>query len=85
MQLTAVTFPLLYFFSMKKFIKQKPQDEQAIDILKRLAKRIEEATVDIHTMKTDLKFLKFKIDSIEHNTNIMKVDIEKLAEIPTPI
>lgn len=65
---------------MKKPIRQKSQDEQSIDILKRIAKRIEDATVDIHTMKIDLKWLKIRIDSIEHNTNIMKVDIEKMRE-----
>jgi len=65
---------------MKKTIKQKPQDEQSIDILKRVAKRVEEATVDIHELKTDLKWLKIKIYSIEDNTNIMKVDIERMKE-----
>ena len=65
---------------MKKTIKQKPQEEQSIDILKRVAKRVEEATVDIHELKTDLKWLKIKIYSIEDNTNIMKVDVERMKE-----
>lgn len=37
---------------MKKITKQKPQDEQSIDILKRVAKRVEEATIDISSIKT---------------------------------
>lgn len=63
---------------MKKIIKQKPQDEQSIDILKRVAKRVEEATIDISDMKTDLKMLKFNLIRIEHDTGIMKADIERM-------
>ena len=69
---------------MKKFIKQKSQPEQqgeqSIDILKRVAKRVEEATVDISSIKTDIKFVKFRLTGVEHNTEIMKVDIEKLKD-----
>ena len=57
-------------------MKQKPKDEQVIDILKRLAKRIEVATVDIHEIKTDLKMVKLRLQSLEHDTGIMKVDME---------
>ena len=63
---------------MKQTIKQKPQDEQSIDILKRVAKRVEEATVDINDMRYDLKSVKLRLGNVEHNTEIMKVDIEKL-------
>ncbi len=63
---------------MKKTTKQKPQDEQSIDILKRVAKRVEEATVDISSIKTDLKFVKFRLSGVEHNTDLMQVDIEKM-------
>jgi len=63
---------------MKKPSKQTPKDEQSIDILKRVAKRVEEATVDISSIKTDIKFVKLRLSGVEHNTEIMKVDIEKL-------
>ena len=63
---------------MKKATKQKPQDEQSIDILKRLSKRMEEATIDIHSMKRDLKFVNLSLGQVERNTEVMKVDIERL-------
>ena len=63
---------------MKKIVKQKPQEEQSVDILKRVAKRVEEVTVDISSMKSDLKFMNLRLGNVEHNTGIMKVDIEKL-------
>jgi len=63
---------------MKKTIKQKPQEEQSIDILKRVAKRVEDATVDINDIRYDLKSVKLRLGNVEHNTEIMKVDIEKL-------
>ncbi len=63
---------------MKKTIKQKPQDEQSIDILKRVAKRVEEATVDISDMKSDLKMVNLRLGGVEHNTEMMKVDMEKM-------
>lgn len=62
---------------MKK-VKQSPKDEQYIDILKRVAKRVEEATVDIHSMKRDLKFVNLSLGQVERNTEVMKVDIERL-------
>jgi chromosome segregation ATPase len=65
---------------MKKIIKQKPQNEQVLDVLKRLATRIEEATVDISSIKTDLKFVNLRFARVEHNTDIMKVDIEKMRQ-----
>lgn len=63
---------------MKKTIKQKPQDEQSIDILKRVAKRVEEATVDISDIKSDLKMVNLRLSGVEHNTQLMKVDIENM-------
>ena len=69
---------------MKKTIKQKPHEEQSIDILKRIAKRVEEATIDIHSMKSDLKFVDIRLSNVEHNTKMMKVDMEELrADIAT--
>lgn len=66
---------------MKKITKQKPQEEQSIDILKRLAKRVEEATVDIHDMRFDLKSIKLRLSQVESNTEIMKVDVEKMRTV----
>src|SRR3989344_5534677 len=63
---------------MKKTIKQKPQDEQPTDILKRIAKRVEETTIDISNMKSDLKMVSLRLSGVEHNTEIMKVDVEKI-------
>lgn len=63
---------------MKKIAKQKPQDRQSIDILKRVARRVEDATVDIHSMKSDLKWVNLRLGQVEKNTEIMKVDIEKM-------
>lgn len=57
-------------------MKQKTKEEQSIDILKRLAKRIEQATVDTHDIKFDLKAVKLRLGKVEDNTDIMKVDIE---------
>lgn len=62
---------------MKK-AQQKPKDDQTIDILKRVAKRVEEATIDISSIKTDIKFVKLRLSGVEHNTEIMKVDIENM-------
>ena len=62
---------------MKK-MQQKQKDNQVIDVLKRLTRRIEEATVDISSIKTDIKFSKLRLSGIEHNTEMMKVDMEKL-------
>lgn len=56
------------------------KDEQALDILNRVAKRVEEATVDIHEMKRDLKFVNLRLQNVESNTKIMKIDIEKVRE-----
>ncbi len=65
---------------MKKIVKQKPQDEQSIDILKRVAKRVEEATVDIHSLKFDVKAMKLDMGFIQSDFAIMKVDVEKIRE-----
>lgn len=63
---------------MKKIAKQRPQDEQVLDVLKRLTKRIEEATVDIHSIKYDVKSTKLDVGFMQSDFAIMKVDIEKL-------
>lgn len=61
-------------------MKQKMKDEQFIDILKQVAKRVEEATVDIHSIKFDLKAMKFDIIGLQSNSAIMKVDVEKMRD-----
>ncbi len=65
---------------MKNIIKQKPQDEQVLDVLKRLTKRMEEATVDIHSIKFDVKETKLDVGYIQSDFAIMKVDVEKIRE-----
>lgn len=65
---------------MKKITRQKPQDEQSIDILKRVARRVEDATIDIGEMKRSLRFVNLRLSAVESNTGIMKVDIEKMRE-----
>ena len=64
---------------MKK-IKQEPNDQQSIDILKRIAKRVEEAAIDIHAMKNDLQMVSIRLNNVEHNTKMMKVDMEKMRD-----
>jgi len=64
-------------------MKNSPQNtinEQIIDYLKRILKRAEEATIDISSIKTDLKMLKFNLMKIEHDSGIMKADVERLRE-----
>lgn len=65
---------------MKKPIEQKPQDEQVLDVLKRLTKRIEETTVDIHSIKFDVKAMKLDVGFMQSDFAIMKVDMEKMRE-----
>lgn len=64
---------------MKK-AKTNPQEESILDILKRLAKRIEESVIDINDIKFDIKDVKHRLGLVEHNTEITKVDVEKLRD-----
>lgn len=64
-----------------KRVRKNSENEKLTDILKRLTKRMEEATVDVHEMKSDLKFVKLGLDAVDANTNIMKVDIEKMRDV----
>lgn len=59
---------------------EKSEDKSLVSVLKQLTKRTEEATVDIHDMKRDLKFIKLRLGSVEHNTELTKVDTSKLEE-----
>lgn len=64
---------------MKK-IKTNVENKELLHLLKQLTKRLEEATVDIHEMKRDLKVVSLKLYSVESNTKIIKVDIERMRE-----
>lgn len=64
---------------MKKLLP-KPKNEQSADILERIARRIEEATVDISDIKRDIKFTDIRLGNVEHNTKLMKVDMEKIKD-----
>ncbi|MBI4078742.1 MAG: hypothetical protein HY429_00355 [Candidatus Levybacteria bacterium] len=61
-------------------MKQKTKEENTVDILKRIAKRVEEASVDVNDIKFDLKSIKARLGNVEHNTAVMKIDMEKLRE-----
>lgn len=65
---------------MKKIAKQKPQEEQVLEVLKRLTKRMEEATVDIHSIKYDIKAVKLDLGFMQSDFAIMKVDVERTRE-----
>lgn len=56
----------------------KNMDENAIGILKRLSRRVEEAVVDIHDIKRDVKLVKMRLDTVETNTEITKIDVENI-------
>ena len=64
---------------MKK-VQQKPTDKQILDVLKKLTSRVEDATVDIHSIKFDVKAMKLDMMRLESNSSIMKVDIERIRE-----
>lgn len=63
--------------------KTKPglENKELSHILKQLTKRIEAVTVDIHDMRFDLKAAKLRLNTIESNTEIMKVDIENISDV----
>ena len=65
---------------MNKNPKQQPQNEQSIDILKRVAKRVEEVAVDVNSIKYDVKAMKLDMRFMQSDFAIMKVDMEKLRE-----
>lgn len=65
---------------MIKITKQKLQQEKSIDILKKVAKRVEDATIDIGEMKRSLRFVNLRLSEVESNTGIIKVDVEKIRE-----
>lgn len=56
----------------------KPEDNKVLDILKLLTKRVEEATVDIHEMKSDLKFVNLRLHNVETSVGIVKVDMQNM-------
>lgn len=64
---------------MKK-AKSGKKEDSILEILKRLTKRMEEATIDIHEMKRDYKFINLRLGNVESNTEITKVDVEKIRQ-----
>ena len=65
---------------MKKIIKQKTKEEQSINILKQVARRVEGASVDIHSLKFDVKAMKLNMGFIQSDFAIMKVGVERMRE-----
>lgn len=63
---------------MNKIVNQKTQDKQILKILKKLASRMEDATIDISSIKSDLKFVNLRLNGVKHNTEIVKVDMESI-------
>ncbi len=55
-----------------------PKEDSVIDVLKKLTKRIEEATVDIHNIRGDTVWINLKIRGIEADTGVIKSDMEKM-------
>ncbi len=55
-------------------------DETIIDALKKISSRVEEAAIDIHEMKRDLKFINLKLHTVEKNTEITKIDVEDIKQ-----
>lgn len=64
---------------MKK-VQQKTQEESILDILKRLAKRVEESAININDIKFDIKGVKLRLSKVEHNTELTKIDVESLRD-----
>lgn len=67
--------------------KKSDSSETVTPILKRLVKRIEDATVDIHTIKIDIKETKVRLGDVEENTKLLRGDIagmkSDIAELKT--
>lgn len=55
------------------------KDIHLVSVLKTLTKRIEEATVDIHEMKSDLKIVNLRLDSIESDLGIVKSEMVSIT------
>ena len=64
----------------KKPAKQKLQENQILNALDKITSRLEEATVDINDIKNDFKFVNLRLIKVEHNTEITKVDVEKMKK-----
>ena len=58
--------------------KSNTVEDTIIDTLKRISSRVEEAAIDIHEMKRDLKYVDLKLRAVERNTEVTKIDVEKI-------
>lgn len=69
---------------MKK-VNKRIKNENALDFLKRFAKRIEtlvvgvsEIKVDIGLIKNDIKVVRLRLDNVESDIKALKVDVKKI-------
>lgn len=60
--------------------KINQSDNEVLNILKKISKRVEDATIDIHEIKRDLKLTRLRLSSVERNTELVKIDVEKIKE-----
>ena len=58
----------------------KAQEETATNILKQLAKRMEDATVDIHSIKGNVAGMYLVLDTVKMDVKLIKSDVEKLRD-----
>lgn len=63
-----------------KSLQNADKNDEILKILKRLTIRIEDATVDIHSLKSDVKMMNLRLGSVEKSTKLMQIDIENIKE-----
>lgn len=59
---------------------KKDNNDEILKILKRVSARVEDATIDIHSLKIDVKDVKLRMNALEKNTDLIRVDVENLKE-----
>lgn len=64
---------------MKK-AKTNPQNENLVNVLKQLTKRIEEVTADIHDIRGDMAGIHLGVDVLKIDGKVIKSDLEKLRD-----
>lgn len=64
---------------MKK-AKTTPQNDNLVNILKLLTKRVEEGTADIHGIRGDIAGIHLGIDVLKMDVKVIKSDLEKLRD-----
>jgi chromosome segregation ATPase len=61
---------------MKRVTTKKPQqDNQVLEILKKLTSRVEHTAADISSVKKDVRFINTRLEDVEHNTGTMRTEI----------